>query len=497
MVKVRPFQGYLANKKNAAKVISPAYDVLDTAEALAMSKGNPMSFLHVNKPEIDLPKGTDPYSDSVYQKGRENLLKFIEKGYLEEDSEETMYIYRQVMGSHTQQGIVALANINDYETNKIKRHEYTLPKKEQDRTKLTDIQCANVGPVFLTFSEMQEEIKAKMNEVINNNAPYGDVTCDDGNAIVRHVLWRCPVAASNWFQKAFSKISALYVADGHHRTAAAYNVGKNKRDKALAAGLKVTGEEPFNYFMTLLYPADNLYVLDYNRVLKSLGNNTVDQFMAGLKKNFTIKPLPKGADTTVKARHQFSLLLEKKWYTMTLKPSKLNTSSPITQLDSQILTDLIFTPLVGITDIKKDPRIDFVGGIRGHKELVKRCNEDCVVALAMYPTSMEELISVADAGLIMPPKSTWFEPKPRSGFVVRCWESGKTAKPSAAATPLKPKAQRKLSAKDQESTTSKESNEKRASSKKTIASKRNEKAARKAFPASKVMTAGGKRKKSM
>jgi uncharacterized protein (DUF1015 family) len=157
--------------------------------------------------------------------------------------------------------------------------------------------------------------------------------------------------------------------------------------------------------------------------------------MAGLKKNFTVKPLPKGADTTVKAKHQFSLLLDKKWYTMTLKPSKLNTSSPITQLDSQILTDLILTPLVGVTDIKKDPRVDFVGGIRGHKELVKRCNEDCVVAIAMYPTKIEELISVADAGLIMPPKSTWFEPKPRSGFVVRCWASGKTGKASAAATP--------------------------------------------------------------
>ena len=236
MVKIRPFKGFLANKNNVGKVISPAYDVLNTVEACEMADGNPMSFLHVNKPEIDLPKDTDPYDDAVYQKGRENLLSFIEKGYLVEDPVETMYIYRQVLGNHTQQGIVSLTSIEDYEQNKIKRHEFTMPKKELDRTKLTDIQCANVGPVFFTFRENQEAIKARISSITEGTAPYGDVVCNDDDSEVRHVLWRCSVADSEYFQKAFAEISALYVADGHHRTQAAFNVGKMAREKAIAAG---------------------------------------------------------------------------------------------------------------------------------------------------------------------------------------------------------------------------------------------------------------------
>ena len=249
--------------------------------------------------------------------------------------------------------------------------------------------------------------------------PYGDVTCDDG---VRHVLWKSSVEDSDWFRQIFSEIPHTYVADGHHRAAAAYNVGKLRRDKAIAEGKQVTGEEPFNYFMTLLYPADNLLILDYNRVLKTIGDLTSAQFLEGLHENYDLEMIPQGGQTKPVERHTFSLLIENQWWKMTLKPEKLDESTPVSRLDSQILNDTIFGPMLGITDLKNDSRIDFVGGIRGHSELERRTQEDCVCAIALKPTEIDELLDVADAGLIMPPKSTWFEPKPRSGFVVRCFE---------------------------------------------------------------------------
>ena len=323
------------------------------------------------------------------------------------------------MGDHTQYGLVGLSTIEDYETNRIKRHEYTLPKKEADRTKLTDVQSANVGPVFLTFRENQEAIKERMAGIVSATPCYGDVTCDDG---VRHVLWQCTPEDSQWFVEQFENIQSLYVADGHHRTAAAYNVGKKRREAAIAAGQEITGEEPFNYFMTLYYPADNLYIMDYNRVIKSLNDLTEEQFMAALEENFEIRPLADGESTTVESRHKYSLHIGGRWYKMAIRQEKLDFSTPVTQLDSQIITDKILTPILGIEDIKRDPRIDFVGGIRGHEGLVQRCQQDCVAAIALHPASIEELLDVADAELIMPPKSTWFEPKPRSGFVMRVFE---------------------------------------------------------------------------
>ena len=269
MVKIRPFKGFLANQDNVGKVISPAYDTLNTEEARAMADGNPMSFLNVNKPEITMAADQDPYADEVYTTGRANLLHFIENGYLVQDAEERIYIYQQTMGDHTQFGLIGLASVEDYEENRIKRHELTLAKKEADRTKLTDVQSANVGPVFLTFRENQDVIKARMAQITEAQATYGDVTCDDG---VRHVLWQCGEADSAFFVEQFASIQALYVADGHHRTAAAFNVGKLRKQRAIDAGQEVTGEEPFNFFMTLFYPADNLLILDYNRVLKSLND---------------------------------------------------------------------------------------------------------------------------------------------------------------------------------------------------------------------------------
>lgn len=220
----------------------------------------------------------------------------------------------------------------------------------------------------------------------------------------------------------FSAIQALYVADGHHRTAAAFNVGKLRKQRALDAGQEVTGEEPFNYFMTLFYPADNLMILDYNRVLKSLNDMNTEEFMAALEENFTIRPIADGETSAVKARHNYSLYINNKWHVMSVKPEKIDFSTPVSQLDSQIINELILKQILGIEDIKRDNRVDFVGGIRGHDELVRRCQTDCITAIAMHPCTIDELLDVADADLIMPPKSTWFEPKPRSGYVVRCFE---------------------------------------------------------------------------
>lgn len=239
---------------------------------------------------------------------------------------------------------------------------------------------------------------------------------------MRHVLWRCSVEDSAFFVQQFEQIPALYVADGHHRTAAAYNVGKLRRQAAIDAGEQVTGEEPFNFFMTLFYPADNLLVLDYNRVIKSLNDMTHQEFLTALEENFNVRPLADGEDSKVKKRHSYSLYLNNKWYCMEIKEDKIDHSTPVTRLDSQIITNLVLNGILGIEDIKRDPRIDFVGGIRGHEELVRRCQTDCVAAIALHPCSVDELLEVADAELIMPPKSTWFEPKPRSGFVVRCFD---------------------------------------------------------------------------
>jgi len=258
-----------------------------------------------------------------------------------------------------------------------------------------------------------------MSQIVTSQAPYGDVTCEDE---VRHVLWQCSVEDSTYFVDCFANIPALYVADGHHRTAAAFNVGKLRKQRALDAGLEVTGEEPFNYFMTLFYPADNLLILDYNRVLKSLNDMSTDDFLAALEENFTVRPLADGESSKVPARHNYSLFINGKWHVMAIKPERIDYSTPVTQLDSQIINELVLKNILGIEDIKRDNRVDFVGGIRGHEELARRCGMDCQAAIAMHPCTIDELLDVAEADLIMPPKSTWFEPKPRSGFVVRTFE---------------------------------------------------------------------------
>lgn len=344
MVKIKAFTGYLGNVDHLQSILAPPYDVLNTQEARAMAEGNPMSFLHCNKPEIDLGDEVDPYDMKVYEGGRDALLHFISSGYIIKDDQQTMYIYQQSMGHHTQKALVGLASNKDYAENRIKKHEFTLPKKELDRTNLIDIQNASLEPVFLTFKDNQEPIVAKIDEISARQC-YGDVTTADN---VRHVLWKTTPAEADWFVAEFEKIPNLYVADGHHRTAAAFNVGKRREQKALEAGSVVTGEEGFNYFMTLFYPANNLWILDYNRVLKTLNGMSSDEFMTKLSEHFDLSPIPEGESTKPAGLHHFSLHIDHKWHKMVLKDSSLDKSTPITQLDSQILTDLIFGPICGI-----------------------------------------------------------------------------------------------------------------------------------------------------
>lgn len=416
MVKVRKFKGYIPPKDKVDKVISPPYDVLDTKEARAMAGDNPMSFLRCNKPEIEFPDSTDPYSQQIYERARDNLQKFVKEGYLVKDTEDRMYVYAQKMGNHRQFAICALSSIEDYEASKIKKHELTRKDKEADRTKITDIQNANMGPVFLGYKH-KETIDEVIKKVVSGE-PYSDVVTADG---IQHTLWFIDPKTSDFLVQEFATIPETYICDGHHRAASAYNVGKMRRDKAIAEGKKVTGEEEFNFFLTLLYPDNNLKILDYNRVLKFLNNKTESQILYELMQKYIITPV--NDEPIPKKKGQHCLFIGGKWFRLDLDPKYMNFQDPIASLDVEILKREVIEPIFGISDLRTDKRIDFVGGIRGFKELEKRCSEDCKCAFAMYPVTIGEVMKIADSGLIMPPKSTWFEPKPRSGFVVRIFES--------------------------------------------------------------------------
>mmetsp|Transcript_4494 Transcript_4494/g.8215 ORF Transcript_4494/g.8215 Transcript_4494/m.8215 type:complete len:419 (-) Transcript_4494:864-2120(-) len=418
MVKVRSFKGFLPKQALASQIVSPPYDVLNTEEARALAKGNETCFLRVSKPEIDLPQGTNLYSPEVYAKGRENLMLFRNQGWIREDSEERMYIYMQKMQGREQYGIMAMASVEDYENGLIKRHEFTIKRKEEDRTKLSDVQNANLGPVFLTFKG-GEEIEKRMMEIVKKTKPYLEV---HGHDDTDHVLWLCSPEDSAFLSKAFEKVPATYIADGHHRAASAFNVGKMRREAAKAQGRTLTGNEPFMFFMAIHYPSTNLKIMDYNRVLRSLNGMSSQEFLSKFGESYDIQPLEAGGDPKPRKKGECSLYIDKKWYRCNVKAGKVDHTNLVKMLDSQLLTDLVLTPVLGIQDIRSDERIDFVGGIRGLRGLVKRCDEDCVAAIALYPVQLDELMNIADAGMVMPPKSTWFEPKPRDGVVCRCFD---------------------------------------------------------------------------
>lgn len=409
MAKVKPFRGLRPPRELVTKVASRPYDVLNSLEALAEAEGNPMSLYHIIKPEIDFECTVDEHDPQVYDRAVENFQTFQKNGWLKQDDKEHYYIYAQTMNGRTQYGIVLAAYVDDYMSGKIKKHELTRRDKEEDRMKHVRINNANVEPVFFAFpdNEVLEEVIKRVAET----EPEYDFTAPDGFG---HTFWVVPDDMSEKITKAFEGIPALYIADGHHRTAAAALVGSEKA-KANPAH---HGEEEYNYFLAVAFPASHLNIIDYNRVVKDLNGMTETEFLDKLKENFTVEDM--GEEIFKPTRlHEFSLYLGKHWYKLTAKEGRYNDSDPIGVLDVTISSDLILRDLLGITDLRSDKRIDFVGGIRGLEELKRRVDSgEMAMALALYPVSMKQLMDIADTGNIMPPKTTWFEPKLRSGLVI-------------------------------------------------------------------------------
>ncbi|MDE6265797.1 MAG: DUF1015 domain-containing protein [Muribaculaceae bacterium] len=410
MAKVKPFRGIRPPKSMVTEVASRPYDVLNSEEARAEAEGNEKSLYHIIKPEIDFEPGTDEHDPKVYDKAVENFTAFRKNGWLVQDNKEHYYIYAQTMGGRTQYGIVLAANVDDYMNNRIKKHELTRRDKEEDRMKHVRINNANIEPVFFAFPDND-----KLQEIIDTvtaGTPEYDFVANDGFG---HHFW--VIEDDNMIKtitEEFDKIPYLYIADGHHRTAAAALVG-NEKAKANAAH---KGDEEYNYFLAVAFPASHLKIIDYNRVVKDLNGNTPEEFLKKISENFIVED--KGEEIyTPSALHNFSLYLGGKWYSLTAKEGRYNDADPIGVLDVTISSDLILRDILGITDLRSDKRIDFVGGIRGLGELKRRVDSgEMAMALALYPVTMQQLIDIADTGNIMPPKTTWFEPKLRSGLVI-------------------------------------------------------------------------------
>ncbi len=412
MSRFRPFRAYRPRPELAGRIASPPYDVISSEEAREMARGNPWSFLHVGKPEIDLDPSVPLYDDRVYAKGVENLRRFIAEGILEKEPQPCFYVYQQRMGGHVQAGLVGLCSVREYEEGLIKRHEHTRKDKEDDRTRHVREQNANAEPVFLTYRAVPA-----IDEIVDRARscdPVYDIVTDDGFG---HTVW---VVADEEdmaeLTRLFAeKVPALYVADGHHRTAAAVRTGQALRARHGVG----SGEEPWEYFMAVVFPHDQLQILDYNRVVKDLNGLAPEEFLRRAGERFDVReassPRPEGPA-------RFGMYLGGRWYRLTARPGTYPEGHPVLGLDVSILQNNLLGPVLGIADPRTDRRIDFVGGIRGPVELEKRVKEGWAVAFALHPTSLDQLMAVADAGEVMPPKSTWFEPKLRSGLLVRLIE---------------------------------------------------------------------------
>ena len=407
MATIKPFRGYRPAHK-AELVASPPYDVLSSEEAREMAKGNPLSFLHIVKPEIDLPQDVDLYDEQVYAKGRENLDKFIAHGTLLQDRKPCLYIYAQTMQGRTQYGLVSAVSAEEYEQGIIRKHELTRQDKEEDRTRHIDNPRATAGPTFLTYPN-KKEIDDKIASLTAQPAVY-HFTTPDG---ITHDFWVIHQDQDIAFLcREFAKLPLLYIADGHHRSASAANIARRRK----AENPHHTGQESYNFFLAVIFPANQLYIMDYNRLVKDLNGLTTQDFLEKLREKFTLTPSSNAKPAT---RHEFGLYIEGSWYTLKAKPNICDENNPVAALDVSILQQNVLDPILGIGDPRTDKRISFVGGIRGIKELEKEVNSGHYkLAFAMYPTSIEELMKVADANLIMPPKSTWFEPKLRSGLII-------------------------------------------------------------------------------
>ena len=409
----KPFAAWRPHPEFVEQVAALPYDVMSSEEARQMVAGKPWSFLHVDKPEIDMDPGIDLYDARVYQQARTNLQRMMEAKILLMEEQPCYYIYRQRMGDHVQTGLAGVVSIDDYINNIVKKHEFTRPDKEADRTRHVDICDAQTGPIFLSY-RTDELLRDCLRHWTDNHDPLYEIDGGDG---VLHIIWRVDEAdAIDFIKERFAAIPYLYIADGHHRAASAVNVGKQRREQQS----HYHGDEAFNFFMAVSFPADELQIFDYNRLVKDLNGYEAEELLSQIAAvGFKVLPWAAPEHCRPPRRHNFGLYLKGRWYLVEALPEVIDESDPVAGLDVSILQDKILAPLLGIDDPRTSQRIDFVGGIRGLDELVRRVDSgEMEMAFAMYPTGMAELMAIADAGAVMPPKSTWFEPKLRSGIFI-------------------------------------------------------------------------------
>lgn len=415
MAVLKPFKGIRPIKELAEKIASRPYDVLNSQEAREEVKGNEYSLLHIIKPEIDLDPDVDVHSEAVYNKAIENFNSYLQKGWLVQDKKEHIYIYALTMNGRTQYGIVGGAAVDDYLNGVIRKHELTRPDKEEDRMKHVRVNNANIEPVFFSYPA-HAELDRLVKKYADSNDPEYDFVADDG---IGHHFWVIyDVEVTRRIVSLFKEIPFTYVADGHHRTAAASIVGEEKRKN----DSNYKGDEEYNFFLAVHFPHNQLTIIDYNRMVRDLNCLAPHELLEKLEKGFIIEK--KGTDIYKPCKlHNFSMYLEGKWYSLTAKDETYDDNDPIGDLDVTILTEQVLDPILNIRDLRRSERIDFVGGIRGLKELKKRVDSgEMKIAFALYPVSMEQLIRIADTGNIMPPKTTWFEPKLRSGLIIHSLE---------------------------------------------------------------------------
>jgi uncharacterized protein (DUF1015 family) len=401
-MRIRAFAGLVPDPAHAAEVACVPYDVVDAREAAALAQGKPRSLLHVDRAEIDLPAGTDPYADAVYARARENFLALQRQGALRREDGPSLYLYQQQMGAHRQRGLVAVCHVEDYDAGIIKKHEKTRKDKEDDRTRLVDTLGANTGPIFLTYRDT-----AALNALAGAQAaqaPRHDFTAPDG---IRHTVWRIP-GGEKWIQ-AFGEVPVSYIADGHHRAASAARVARLRRER----NPRHTGQEDYNWFLCVLFPASELKILPYNRLVSDLNGLAPEAFLGRVRAGFGLE---EGAPDRPAEPGRISLYLGGKWYGLRCPVDPR--ADPVARLDVSVLQEKLLAPVLGIDDPRTSKRIDFVGGIRGPGELARRVDAQGGAAFSMYPTTVPQLMDIADAGQIMPPKSTWFEPKLRSGLFI-------------------------------------------------------------------------------
>lgn len=412
MAVVRAFKAVRPAADLADKVAALPYDVMNSDEAREMVVGNPYSFLHVDKAEIDLDPAIDLYDTRVYEKARDNLNKMIADGVFVQDQAPCLYLYKQVMNGRAQVGIVGCTAVDDYRNNVIKKHELTRADKEQDRINHVDYCDANTGPIFLTY-RAQDSINEIVEQVMAAKAPVYDFTSDDG---ITHTVWVIDDAKlCDEICGIFAGIESLYIADGHHRSASAVRVGQMRRQSKP----EYDENEEFNYFLSVIFPDNHLYIMDYNRIVKDLNGNTKDEFLAKVSEKFTITPYVESGVLKPEKKHTYGMYLDGQWMLLEAKKGSFDETNPVSRLDVSILQENLLHPILGIGDPRTDKRIDFVGGIRGLQTLADRVDSgEMAVAFSMYPTTMDDLMDIADAGAIMPPKSTWFEPKLRSGLFI-------------------------------------------------------------------------------